>query len=672
MTMSGDIPAVQLTVEEKICLHLLENNHLRSQYIMPETVSQNGIAESVGVQRGHASVALISLKSKGLIEEKVNRVEGSSRRKKVYFLTDSGREEGSKIRRHVEESTVPVVEDGASVEHTMREIRNSLAVPLPLVDIVNNVQRFIIENGAVVLESIHPDPGVGKGTDARTGDGDQESVDHGVAPGPESRAPREREPVHGETGDAGSAPEGGPKGGPMGEPMGGPKGVPEDGPEHELTGHGPGALERLPPPERMYPHGSIRSDRHRRFSTRQLSVIIGMFSAALTLFFLWYALENDHVGVHILSYLMLMLAIGALNADSFKRYPPDWKVVVSLLDMVLLISSLMLLTLVMQFSIDGSIKGEEVGQALVVITPLLVLIRAPQIIPDHLKLKIAGIAGTLIILYGLSQTAFTYFQGEMHYPFLWVLGGFLISVNGYFSAQPDPLKLELIIPGDGEEDMVSKGEKTEDRDDVGDEQEGEDRDEDGEEGGEKERDEKEAEEKIVDEDEIDEDGVEKIEVGEGGVEKRGDGDDPSTLPSDVAFAELVTSSCIGAGIFILISLAALVPDIEFEGLTTFLVIIWTIFALMLILIGNRRETGGSTLMLLLSSLIVLTGLLFFFAAWVFITLDKYIEAVMEVLVGLIILRFSLHYISTRKEHLIFTAILVLVGMLSVYQIYLNI
>lgn len=100
--MPGDPQKSQLTVEEKICFHLMSYHHLRHEFVLPEEIAQNGIAAAVRVNRGHASVALISLKGKDLVEERVSRVQGSPRRKKVYFLTEHGLDEGEKIENLVE------------------------------------------------------------------------------------------------------------------------------------------------------------------------------------------------------------------------------------------------------------------------------------------------------------------------------------------------------------------------------------------------------------------------------------------------------------------------------------------------------------------------------------------------------------------------------------------
>ena len=70
--MPADAEIPRFTVEEKICLHLLDFVNLRDEFILPEEISQKGIADVIQVKRGHASVALISLKKKDLVEERVS------------------------------------------------------------------------------------------------------------------------------------------------------------------------------------------------------------------------------------------------------------------------------------------------------------------------------------------------------------------------------------------------------------------------------------------------------------------------------------------------------------------------------------------------------------------------------------------------------------------------
>ena len=561
MTMSGDQGSgpIQLTVEEKICTHLLKFHHRRNEYILPGSISQSGIAESVGIQRGHASVALISLKNKNLIDEKISRVRESSRRKKVYFLTEQGINEAMKIRKLLEDEgkrylkvddAEGAVEDTRQIPIHMDEKGGAGERETPFEDDTNDAP------GSIIIPSSRHENGV---TDAQ-----------------QIGTLRERS---------------------------------------------------LPPPP------GVPS----RFSGKQEAIIAGLWLSVFTLALLWYSIDRDNETALVFSYLFLILAMITLNALSFNRSPGSDRMTVTLQDIALLTFSLMLLGITIGSTIDTEIHFEEILQAVIVFIPILVLLRMKEVVPKEFDVRIAGICGTLIILYGLSQTVLSIYPGEMHYPMVWVAGGFLIFVQGYFLSIADR-KLD----GDLEDEEKRKEEK-----------EGGGGEEDGAE-----------QERGKGEDEKERGKSEEAQDWGRGENENGHCFEPQ--------APLMAASCVGIGIFILITLLSIGSDLEMDGLMVLLVPLWFILALMLILLGVLRDKEGTVIPILLSSLFILTGCLFLFAAGVFISLEKYVEAVMEVLVGLIILRFSLNYLGINQWNLLYSSMIVLVGMGSVYELYVNI
>ena len=78
------------SVQERIMLHLSKYNGFRDHYLNPESVTQEGIAGAVGIARNHVPRALSGLKRGNLVEEMKGRVKGSTRRKKIYFLSEKG------------------------------------------------------------------------------------------------------------------------------------------------------------------------------------------------------------------------------------------------------------------------------------------------------------------------------------------------------------------------------------------------------------------------------------------------------------------------------------------------------------------------------------------------------------------------------------------------------
>jgi len=362
----------------------------------------------------------------------------------------------------------------------------------------------------------------------------------------------------------------------------------------------------------------------------------------------------------------------------------------------------MILIITLQSAIDSEFESDEILQAAIVFIPLLLLLNLKDIVPGAFNIRISGIGGTLIILYGLSQILFSIFPGDMHYPMLWVLGGFLIFVQGYFLIIASVEGARVVSHDEGQ--VMKFGEESE-SEACGEEEDGAAMvtGEPKKEGkapepesvvkGKEEKEEKEGDTVVSGEE------TETFRKGEGGAatskgeEEHVEGDKPlperegeeSTAADQPApegpemrtlgttiLPDLITSSCMGAGLFIIISIVSLIPDLSFQGLTLVLIPLWSIFALMLIFISYLKDEEERIIPILLSSIFVLIGFLFFFAAGIFVSLEKYIEAVMEVLVGIIILRSSIHYLTLRKGNLIFTTLFVLVGMLSMYELYSNI
>ncbi|MEM3395752.1 MAG: tetratricopeptide repeat protein [Thermoplasmata archaeon] len=92
---------IKLTAAEKVLLHLYEYTKYVDHFEVPFAVTQDGIAEAVGILRSHVPRTLKGLLDKGYIEEKLAHVIGSERRRKVYFLTTPGIAHAKKIRDDV-------------------------------------------------------------------------------------------------------------------------------------------------------------------------------------------------------------------------------------------------------------------------------------------------------------------------------------------------------------------------------------------------------------------------------------------------------------------------------------------------------------------------------------------------------------------------------------------
>ena len=80
----------RLTVGEKIQIHLLDYTRYRGELQAPIDITQDGIAKRLGIIRSAVPRAVGTLIEKGLVDEQLAHIDGLTRRRKVYVLTDKG------------------------------------------------------------------------------------------------------------------------------------------------------------------------------------------------------------------------------------------------------------------------------------------------------------------------------------------------------------------------------------------------------------------------------------------------------------------------------------------------------------------------------------------------------------------------------------------------------
>ena len=88
-----------LSVKQKALIFLYKyRSYDKSDiYNTPWELTQDGVAGAVGVSRAHASIVLNQLKEEGNVEEKITHIRNGKTKRKSYFITPSGMEEGEMI-----------------------------------------------------------------------------------------------------------------------------------------------------------------------------------------------------------------------------------------------------------------------------------------------------------------------------------------------------------------------------------------------------------------------------------------------------------------------------------------------------------------------------------------------------------------------------------------------
>jgi DNA-binding MarR family transcriptional regulator len=84
---------VTLSVEDRVLLHLWENDHQADHFIVTQTITRPGIAESCGLHPPNVSRAIRPLLKLGFLSERTRQIRGEDRRQKTWQLTENGREE---------------------------------------------------------------------------------------------------------------------------------------------------------------------------------------------------------------------------------------------------------------------------------------------------------------------------------------------------------------------------------------------------------------------------------------------------------------------------------------------------------------------------------------------------------------------------------------------------
>ena len=74
----------------QVLKYLAGFNPEQHEYVAPFSLTQDGIAEGVGISRAHVSLVLKDLVGRGLVEDRLVYVVGGKRRRKVWVVTRRG------------------------------------------------------------------------------------------------------------------------------------------------------------------------------------------------------------------------------------------------------------------------------------------------------------------------------------------------------------------------------------------------------------------------------------------------------------------------------------------------------------------------------------------------------------------------------------------------------
>lgn len=141
-------------VQERILLHLSDFSDFMNSVEVPFALSQMGIANAVAIARSNVPRAIAGLKDQGLLVERQAHVQGVSRKRKAYFLTDTGMTLAEETWKRLREFKLRcILHGGKTINSTLGEIQDKLPFSMRPVDVI----RYLDDNGVLDVRSLSSD-----------------------------------------------------------------------------------------------------------------------------------------------------------------------------------------------------------------------------------------------------------------------------------------------------------------------------------------------------------------------------------------------------------------------------------------------------------------------------------------------------------------------------------
>ena len=138
-------------VQERILLHLSDFSDFMNSVEVPFALSQMVIANAVAIARSNVPRAIAGLKDQGLLIERQAHVQGVSRKRKAYFLTDTGMVLADETWKRLRDFSLRcILPDGQTISSTLGEVQDQLPFSMRPVDVI----RYLDDNGVLDVRSL--------------------------------------------------------------------------------------------------------------------------------------------------------------------------------------------------------------------------------------------------------------------------------------------------------------------------------------------------------------------------------------------------------------------------------------------------------------------------------------------------------------------------------------
>ncbi len=135
--MTAEYDITDLTNNEKTLIHLHRIKVSSERKVFPIEITQEGIAKAVGMRKTHVPRTVKKLEEDGLLTSKKGYVKEKSRKLKVYFPTEEGKNKANSIERDLYGKSVSIIRPEGVEEKTIEDvIREESRYGIELLDIV--------------------------------------------------------------------------------------------------------------------------------------------------------------------------------------------------------------------------------------------------------------------------------------------------------------------------------------------------------------------------------------------------------------------------------------------------------------------------------------------------------------------------------------------------------
>ena len=141
-SVSAGISKVNVPVQDRVMLHLFENDDQADRYLVGPELTRPGIAESCALHPPNVSRTMRDLLKKNLVSEHTRNVKGDDRRQKTWQLTDEGRDLVRSVKKKLSDVMVVVRDNnGELLELGASEVATRLDANISLLQILMHAQH---------------------------------------------------------------------------------------------------------------------------------------------------------------------------------------------------------------------------------------------------------------------------------------------------------------------------------------------------------------------------------------------------------------------------------------------------------------------------------------------------------------------------------------------------